>query len=324
MGCVTTRHTPTDDMYLRKITTRNLQSHKEVVIDLPPQGFVVFMGDNSNGKSVIRKVTQDTLRGELSKPIARASLVNRDASYGEIEYVRDDDVTLLIHISRAANLTYVTLTVPGEEPITRYLADKSYRELLTRFGWHYDDYSGVSLNLAVSGDALLFYNTSNKVNGSIIRTATSDSSADKVAEKFEETLKEARSYRESSIQQLMAIKTAMDGLKTEPVEPLIERRDKLSWCLRNLEHIMFPRIPEVKPVPNVRFVDIKYPTISEIRPVPDVSPVKISYPRIPEIKFPRILSLPISVPDITHIAQDLKALREHRCPTCGRRLGCEC
>lgn len=292
-------------MYLKQIITRNLQNHREVVIDLPPTGLVVFTGQNSNGKSVIVKTLRTALNGDLRKPRKRASLVNRKASFAELTCVRDDDTRLTIHVAREANVTFVKYEVPGEEPIVRYLADKSYSDLLTRFGWHYDKETGISLNIAEEEDALLFYKTPNKANGSCLESATTDSVANKVAESFETTLKDARSFREQCIQQVRTYSSALKDLTTEPIAPMQEKRELLCRYLRNLEKIYFPTIPEIKAVPRVHYVEIHQPVL-------------------PTVKYPRIVDIQFSIPDIVPVASELKTLREHRCPTCGRGFDCAC
>ena len=70
---------------LKRITTRNIQSHREVVIDLPRTGLVRFSGLNSNGKSVITKTTNAIVSGNLTSPKVRNTLVSKDAVAGEIE-----------------------------------------------------------------------------------------------------------------------------------------------------------------------------------------------------------------------------------------------
>ena len=292
-------------MVLKQIITRNIQNHQEVVIDLPPTGLVVFTGQNSNGKSVIVKTLRTILNGDLRKPRKRAALVNKSSMFGEITFLRSDDVCLTVHIAREANMTYVKYQEPNCEPIVRYLADKSYNELVTRYGWHYDPETGISLNIAEEEDALLFYKTSNRINGSVVQTATCDSTANKVAESFEETIKESRSFREQYANQARTLYSALEELTIEDSEPLITKKEKLEYFKRNLSCVYFPNIPEIKAVPKVHFADIYVPSI-------------------PVVKYPRIVSVSCTIPDIIPVAQELKILREHKCPTCGRGFDCDC
>lgn len=286
-------------MVLKKIITRNLQSHKEVIIDLPSTGLVVFTGDNSNGKSVIVKTTEALLTNKIAKPRKRNSLINRSSSFGSITYIRSDDMILEAHIQREAAGTYIKLSKPGEEDIVRYLADRSYKELIQRFGFHYSEETGISLNLAQEEDALLFYKTPHKQIRSIIESATNDSDADTAVANLEAFLKETRALKESYNQQQRAYMQTLQTLQIEDVDPLIKASEVMERCYRNLSVVYFPTIPEIHAVPKVHYV------------VPYI-------PKIPIIKYPRIVHAECSIPDITGVARELKVLKEHRCPTCGR------
>lgn len=286
-------------MVLKKIITRNLQSHKEVVIDLPPTGLVVFTGDNSNGKSVIGKTLEALLTNKIAKPRKRNSLINRTSSFGSITFIRSDDVILEAHIQREAAGTYIKFSKPGEDDVKRYIADRSYKELLYQFGWHYSDETGISLNIAQEEDALLFYKTPARQIRTLVDSATNDIEADIAAESFAGFLKETRGLKDGYNSQQNAYMSTLNNLVIEDVNPIIELNNKLKRCHRNLSAVYFPTIPEIKAVPKVHYVE------------PYV-------PHIPIVKYPRIVSAVCNIPDITKIAGELKVLKEHRCPTCGR------
>lgn len=292
-------------MYLKQIVVRNLQSLGELVVDLPPTGLVVFTGQNSNGKSIITKTTLVILDGKINRPRKRASLVNRDAMFGEIEYLRSDDVKLTVHITREAASVWFKYEQPGQEPIVRYLQDKSYTDLVHKFGWHYDKDSGISLNIAEAEDALLFYKTKYTINRSVIETATSDETANQIAENIENTVKETRKLREQWISEFKTYSEAIRNLNIEERGPMQVRLETLERCNRNLSAIYFPTIPEIKAVPKVKYANVYIPGI-------------------PAIKYPKILNMCVNIPDILPIASELKTLREHKCPTCGRGFDCAC
>ena len=292
-------------MYLKQIITRNIQNHKEVVINLPPTGLVVFTGQNSNGKSVIVKTTRTILNGGIRKPRQRSSLINRNATFGEIVYVRDDGVRLTVHITRESSTNWIKWEDTITEPIVRYLSDKSYPELLQRFGWHYDENTGISLNIAEEEDSLLFYKTNNRTNNSIIETATCDTHANKVAEVFENTIKETRQFRDSSVQQANAMRSTLHDLVVEDTTELVLKLNKARRLLKNLEALYIPTIPEIKAVPNVKYVEVYNPSL-------------------PIVKYPRIVQVSFDIPDIKPIWDELNILKQNKCPTCGRGFDCTC
>ena len=142
-------------MTLKKITTRYLQSHREVVIDLPEKGLVGFYGDNSNGKSVIRKATEDIIKNDITKPKARLSLVNNRSGYSwaEIEYERYDGMIFLVHIHLEAAQTWFELVRPGSSERNRaYLSSKLLPEYVREFGFHYIPQRDISLNICACAE----------------------------------------------------------------------------------------------------------------------------------------------------------------------------
>ena len=288
-------------MILKRITTRNIQNHKEIVIELPPTGLIIFTGDNSNGKSVIVKTTKAIIQNDIRRPKKRASLINRNATFGEIEYVRDDDVKLTAHICRESATTYIKYEEPGEEPIVRYLADKSYVDLIRRFGWHYADNAGITLNVAEAEEALLFYKTSAKNNGEIIQTATTDPAADTIIESLENVLRDSRRIKESSADIVASTREALNNLQIFNTMELEAVKKQLNKCLVALNAVKWPVIPEIHPVPKLYLPNIQ-----------DVV--------IPEIKLPKLYYIDCEVPDILPLAAELDSLRKHTCPTCGRSL----
>lgn len=290
---------------LKQIITRNIQNHAEVVIDLPPTGLIVFTGDNSNGKSVIVKAVRALVLNEIKKPRKRASLVNRKASYGEAIFIRTDDVILTMHVAREAASTWISLEVPGQDKIVRYLSDKSYTELVQTFGLQVAGESGISLNVAEADESLLFYKTPTKTNHEVLQIATVDSRAMTAATNMENTLSETRQFRDACAAQARTIKPALQELHIGDVEALTERRNKLFRYYSILSHIYIPTLPEIKAVPKVRITNVYIPTL-------------------PNVKWPKVHNVYLDVPDIIPVASELKSVREGKCPTCGRGFNCDC
>ena len=314
-----------EHMVLKRIIVKNLQSIKDYVFELPPTGLIVFTGNNSNGKSIITKVTKAVIMDKVKKPRKRAGYVNRHSTFGEITYVRDDDVSLTVHITREAATCWYKLDKPNSEPVVRYLADKSYQQLVEEFGWHYDDYSGLTLNVGEQNEALLFYGTADKVNFSLLNSAATDVSATKTLGNLELTVKEAKTLRDKFVTQSTSYQSLMNELKIEDVAGMDVKVENMRKYLGILQSIYFPTLPEVRAVPKVVTAPVYIPTIPKIRAVPKVVLVtNVSYPTLPRIRYPRILDIHCELPDVLNIAHDMAELRARRCPTCGRGWDCEC
>lgn len=292
-------------MYLKRITTRNIQSHAEVVIDLPATGLIVFTGDNSNGKSVIVKAVRALVLNEIKKPRKRASLVNRKASFGEAIFVRNDDAVLTMHVAREAASTWVSLEIPGNEKVTRYLSDKSYPELVRTFGLQVAGESGISLNVAEADEALLFYKTPTKTNHEVLQIATVDTKAMLAAENMDKTLSEARSFRDQCVAQTRTITPALQELQIGDIEAMTARRDRLMKYYNVLSKVYIPSIPEIKAVPKVNLVTVYFPIIKAVH-------------------WPKVHNVYLNIPDIIPVATELQAVKEGKCPTCGRGFNCDC
>ena len=103
----------------------NIQSHTHTVMEFPETGIIRFMGDNSNGKSVMVKVLQDVVSNAISRPANRRSIVRRGHSYGELLLESYDGRELFVQISLEAAQTWAELRTTGAQPIRRYLSDKA-------------------------------------------------------------------------------------------------------------------------------------------------------------------------------------------------------
>lgn len=291
-------------MTLKRITTRYLQSHREITIELPEKGLIGFYGDNSNGKSVIVKATDDIVKNNLTKPKCRLSLVNRDSGHdwGEIEYERYDGMIFLVHIHKEAAQTWFELQRPGELERNRaYLSSKLLPTYVQEFGFHYIEKREISLNICDSDDAVLFFKTSHKLNFDVLDSALNDTSAQRSLENIEQTIKDAQKSKQVFQHQIEVCDAAINGIKLWDIQEENNRRSRLIYLCENLEKVHIPHIPPLPDLPSVTTIDIHIP-------------------EIPEMSLPKIVDINIDLPDIIGVGRELKELREGRCPTCGRLL----
>ena len=70
---------------LKRVVMSNIQSHINTVLEFPETGIVRFLGDNSNGKSVMVKVLQDVVSNNISRPAARRSIIRREIGRAHVE-----------------------------------------------------------------------------------------------------------------------------------------------------------------------------------------------------------------------------------------------
>lgn len=287
---------------IKTIRTRNIQSHQDVLIELPETGVVVFTGDNSNGKSVMRKVLSDVISGRIKQLRNRKSLVRRAPGVheGYLEITKYDGSKLTVCINLEASQTYVELVRAGGDTLKRYLSDKSFTDLVYEFGFHYNENRDISLNIFDSDDTLLFFRTSHATNGDVLDTALTDTDArmkyDVLNVQYNQAMQMRRTFEENA----RVAQTAKDAITIYDIEKETHYRDTLTKYATILSHIYIPELRVPPKVPMVLFTHIP--------------PVRLWHG-----KFPLIVNIPpVRLRDGKKICEDLKELQKGVCPVCKR------
>lgn len=285
---------------LKTIRTHFIQKHKDVLIELPETGLVVFVGENSNGKSVIRKAVEDIVSYNIKNLRCRRSLVNEHESEGWIEITKYDGSSLKVVLNLEASRTYATLRRATGEEVTRYLADKSIPELVAEFGFHYDENRGISLNICDSDRSILFFTTNHVTNGDVLNSATTDSTAQARCEELRTKYQEAIAMRQMFIDSLRVAQAAKAEIQLYDVASETEILNKARLYTNILSHVYIPNLIDAKPIPLVSYV--KTPQL-----------------RISTYKVPPVVSLPLlNLKGLEEAYKELMAIEKGVCPTCQR------
>lgn len=295
-------------MTLKRITTRMLQAHREITIELPEYGLIGFYGDNSHGKSVIRRAYEDIIKGTIYKPACRKALVNDSVGnmWGEFECERYDGMLLLVHIHLEASQTWFELVRPGSTDRNRaYLSSKLLGKYVEEFGFHYLDKHKFTLNICDGDDAMLFFNTPTSMNYDILSSALTDTTAEASLLRIEETISNARKMKNTFKQQLEVSTAAMREVTIYDIDTETARRNKLTYLYKNLSNIYIPVIEELPDMREVNFVDVPIPLI-------------------PKMAYPQIYDVNVEIGDISEeillIAEELEEIQNGKCPTCGKEF----
>ncbi len=285
---------------IKTIHTRGIQSHDDVLIELPETGLVVFSGDNSNGKSVIRKVLEDTIAYNINKAKVRKSLISKDRSEGSLEIIKYDGSSLYVNINLEASQTWVRLTRANGESVVRYLADKNIPELVREFGFHYNDTRDISLNICDSDDSILFFRTSHATNGDILVSALTDTEAQMRYDVLYEQYQEALSNRRQFLDNLQVAQAAKEALVLYNIE---EEQELHDICARAASLLSKFYWPDMKEVPEMIFL-----------PTFNIRTLRLQgYVELPHIPVVRM-----NIRDISAVALDLIQIEKGVCPTCRR------
>lgn len=287
---------------IKTIRTHNIQSHKDVLIELPETGVVVFQGPNSNGKSVITKVIQDTVYNNISKLGTRKSLVNRDVAEGFLEIIRYDGSSLYVNINLEASKTYVKLTRANGEEVTRYLADKTIPDLVEEFGFHYNSDRGISLNICDSDESLLFFKTNHVTNGDILNSALTDNDVQRKYEALLNVNLEATNNRRVFAENLRVARAAKDAIVLYDIEQESKISEAVNYAAAVLSSVYTPDVKDIPTYCPLKFISI-----------PNLRVATLAYTPIIHVTEPKLSSIKIPF-------EEFMMFKKGVCPACHRPL----
>ena len=306
---------------LKRITTKNIQSHKEVVIDLPETGLIRFSGDNSNGKSVITKFTSNLISGFIGSPKVRNTLISDSAMFGEVLYESYDGYKLLCHIQRDAAGTFLELTRPNNEVVKRYAADKQWSILTSEFGFFYDRDLEVTLQIVDDDSPMLYLSTPPKSTYALINSAIADPVAEKSLENMKNLYDEALSKKQELVKQKNVYQDAMTQFVVYDVDDLSAKLEKIEKFIQVLSGIYVPELPDMPYLTPVNFYNVYKPNIPEFPYMKNVKFYSIYVPNIVTPVYPTLYEVHVpDVPDATNLITEIRKLQSGVCPVCGRPM----
>lgn len=316
-------------MAVKSIELVNIMAHKHSLFEFPETGIINICGENSDGKSILtRAVFRTLIKPSLHLKGPRESLINYDATYGEVNYTFYDKPDLKVHIEREISRTYY---LDKETNIQVFVGEKVeyINAYVSKFGLS-------TLNVYRSLQPLIFGTTSLQENYEALALAARDYVVEEAVAQFElneKELKKGINDLETYIDKMKAFKAGLpiyDKAKEQDFlykgEDLVillsaivdsPTVDKLSTQFFSPPETLTLDVPEVLQIP--------IPKAKPIKPVlnfkiPDLKPITFT-----QFNIPKIFDLDIQLDkmDFTHLKeaeQNLSKLQEQECPTCGRRL----
>lgn len=283
---------------LKRVVMTNIQSHINTVLEFPRVGIVRFLGDNSNGKSVMVKVLQDVVSNNISRPAARRSIIRRGNTHCELLLEDYADNTLYVRIDVEASQTYAELTKDGAPPIRRYLADKAIPVLVREFGWHYDDHNGVSINIHNDTDGLLFVDTKKSINFELLSSMRSDAFAEAALFEIQRLVKETKQKRDDMQHAFDVAHATFTSLQYWNKEEEAGIRDICLYLAELLENLTMPEVPKF----DLKSTPVFYNPL----------------PAVPRMEIPHLVQPLENPPAVGTLLHDIAVINEGKCPTCGR------
>lgn len=287
-----------------KIDLQNIQAIGNAHIVVENNTIVEFVGDNSNGKSVISKVIENLVSGDIAHEDVRRTLIKDNTEHGVVIFTYNEKQLGLIlkpAVKESLIMYKPNMIDDPENAIFRAINDADGLNAIVReFGFRAYANGDICLQLHPTWGAIPFITTSGATNNSIVEDITRD----KIADNF-----------------LSSFQTITFPVFKEKIARLQKEHDSAKAVLDNMESYdwrAYDAIYEELSEVYQQIKDYEYCYIDDI-PVPDLSVVPVSNIQIPDIPIIQFYDLCSMIPYPKSLDDYLKVL-SGVCPACGRPL----
>ena len=263
---------------------------------------IAFIGDNSNGKSVLAKVIKAMTSGDLADKEVRESLI-KDGTDCASFLIQHDTKQLALIIKREARescVIYVPDTNKKNENIIRAITDGGWQELVYEFGFRTYAKGNICLQLRETFGDIPLITTSGSVNDEILK----DISSDRFAEQF-----------------INNYETITFPLFKARLKQKQQEKDAVLACISGLHAYdfilydsLYRRMKEVYDA----IKDYTYFVLSDIPIPPDVDIIPINVFKLAEIPIPYTAPIFEGLNNITDAITEYNTIMDGQCPTCGK------
>lgn len=287
-----------------KIDLQNIQAIGNAHIVVENNTIVEFVGDNSNGKSVISKVIENLVSGDIAHEDVRRTLIKDNTEQGVVIFTYNEKQLGLIlkpAVKESLIMYKPNIVDDPENAIFRAINDTDGLNAIVReFGFRAYANGDICLQLHPTWGAIPFITTSGATNNSIVEDITRD----KIADNF-----------------LSSFQTITFPVFKEKIARLQKEHDSAKAVLDNMESYdwrAYDAIYEELSEIYQQIKDYEYCYIGDI-PVPDLSVIPVSNLQIPDIPIIQFYDLCHKITYPKSLDDYLKVL-SGVCPTCGRAL----
>lgn len=306
-------------MAIKTIEIVNIQSHEYTKIKLNKTGITRFYGENNDGKSVITKMVDYFIREKIKDPRVRKAMIRKTNNCGKLIITKYDGVILTLHLDLEAAKTFVKLERPGQEFDVRYLADKSYPQLIRIAGFHYNKENDITLNVYQTNEPWVFVQTKPTTNYDVLNEAVSDPLVEEGLSNLNKFMKESKTLINGYAKSISNLQSQYAMLPNSNIESEVSIKDRCEYFLKNIEKLDTPKYHMCRKIIDITGIEALNFTIKP----PSMNVVKSA--QLQEfINSIDILSL---IPDITKLIPFIESVVEIQksvetlvCPTCGRSL----
>lgn len=281
----------------------NVQAIGEAHIEIEENSITEFVGDNSNGKSIITKMIEYLTKGDLIHKDVRQALINDKEQQAVFIITKGvEQLAVLLREELKDSFIMYMEDVNKEAKVLRQLSDTdAVKLLIDKFGFRVYSKGDICLQLFPTFGTIPFVTTSGATNNEIVDDITTDKVADEFLKSFASitfpTFKEriGRLRREKEADE--AILANMEQYDYKDYEAHYDELNKLYNIIKGYQFYQMRNIE----IPRIRIYQI--PAFHA-----EVLPVMRIYPLIPKMK------------NIKKEISDYNKILNGVCPTCGLPL----
>lgn len=290
-----------------RIDLINVQAISEAHFEFQDNSITEFVGNNSNGKSIVAKVIEYLTKGDLTHSDVREAIMKDGCEQSVVLFTygyKQLGVILKAEL-RDCLIMYVPDIRKEKEPNGRFLRPLGDADgtaiFLKQFGFRTYAKGDICLQLAPTFGAIPFVTTSGAINSDIVNDITVDRVADEFLTSFSTitfpTFKNRIKKLKAEQDHLMQVIENMESYDWRRYDELANRMSELYQCLAGYEYIEVKDIP----IPNLDIIDVPYCQVVDI-------PIVTFYEYPPVVE-----SCENELSDYIQIVNGV-------CPTCGKPL----
>ena len=254
----------------------NIQAIGEAHITVEDNSICEFTGDNSNGKSVVSKVIEKLVSGDLKERSVRDSLIKDNTEQGVVLFTYNNK-QLGIMLQREIKdcfLMYMPDINDKEKQYVRAFTDtQGYNAIVRQFGFRAYAQGDICLQLSPTFGAIPFITTNGSVNAEIEKDITVDKVADEFLNSFKTitfpVFKETIKQKEAQRTNLRMLKDNLESYDWRAYDEFVQDMSKRYQAIRTykymeLEPIKVPCLgliqlskTNIKPIPIFKFTEMK-------------------------------------------------------------------
>lgn len=283
---------------------QNVQAIGDAHIQIEENSIVEFVGDNSNGKSVLSKMLDAITKGDLTDLETRNSLI-KDYTEQAVFIMTYRTRQLGILLKRELKESYMVFTPninDKDVAFVRNISDvEGCEQLVHKFGFRVYSKGDICLQIAPTFAPIPFISTSSRVNGEIVKDIKTDKVAQSFIDSFSGITYPAFKERVKNLKaQIQSMQTVLDNMELYDWRKYEEFVESLGKHYRRLEKLDYFELSEV-PIP--RFGNV---------PPGDFQLVEIPIIRIYD--YGKLLT------PIGKELDDYVSIMNGVCPTCKKRI----